>query len=110
AGMGGRDTELLRVDAYWKARRHREAAETIETLYAADIDRGTLSPIARMNVVKAAVGYVLANDQIGLSRLRNRYSDIMSRAPEWPMFAFVTDTVDTTAAEFRDLARQIANV
>lgn len=110
AGMGGRDTELLRIDAYWKARRHREAAESIETLYSADIDRGNLSPVARMNVVKAAVGYVLANDQIGLSRLRNRYSDIMSRAPEWPMFAFVTDTVDTSAEEFRVLARQIASV
>lgn len=109
AGMGGRDTELLRVDAYWKARRHREAAETIETLYAAEVDRGSLSPVARMNVVKAAVGYVMANDQIGLSRLRNRYSDIMSRTPEWPMFAFVTDTLDTSASEFRDLARQIAS-
>lgn len=110
AGMGGRDTELLRIDAYWKARRHREAAETIETLYSADIDRGSLSPVARMNVVKAAVGYVMANDQIGLSRLRNRYSDVMSRSPEWPMFAFVTDAVDTSAEEFRDLARQIASV
>lgn len=108
AGMSGRDTELLRADAYWKARRHREAAETIETLYSADLERGSLSPIARMNVIKAAVGYVLANDQLGLARLRNRYSDIMSRAPEWPMFAFVTDTVDTSATEFRELARQIA--
>lgn len=110
AGMGGRDTELLRIDAYWKARRYREAAESIETLYTADIDRGSLTPVARMNVVKAAVGYVLANDQLGLSRLRNRFSDIMSRAPEWPMFAFVTDTVDTSAEEFRILARQIASV
>jgi len=108
AGMSGRDTELLRADAYWKARRHREAAETIETLYSADLERGSLSPIARMNVIKAAVGYVLANDQLGLARLRNRYSDIMSRAPEWLMFAFVTDTVDTSATEFRELARQIA--
>lgn len=108
AGMSGRDTELLRVDAYWKARRHREAAETIETLYAVDLGHDSLSPVARMNVIKAAVGYVLANDQLGLARLRSRYADMMSRAPEWPMFAFVTETVDTTATEFRALARQIA--
>ncbi|WP_196257653.1 hypothetical protein [Pelagibacterium limicola] len=110
AGMAGRDIDLLRVDAYWRAKRYREAAETIERLYAVDLDKGTLSPIARTNIVKAAVGYLMANDQIGLSRLRNRYSDLMSRAPEWPMFSFVTDAIDTSASEFRQIARQIAAV
>lgn len=108
--VAGRDTDLLRIDALWRGQRFREAGELIETLYAADLGRGRLSPVARSNVIKAAVGYVMADDQIGLSRLRSKFSGLMAETPEWPMFAFVTDTVDTAGREFRDVARQIAAV
>lgn len=110
SSLSGRDTELLRIEALWKGQRYREAGELIELLYAPDLERGTLSPIARTNIVKAGVGYVLANDQIGLSRLRSRYSEAMSVTPEWPMFAFVTSNVEATGREFRDIAREIAAV
>lgn len=110
SSLTGRDTDLLRIDAMWKGKRYREASELIEMLYAADLERGQLSPVARMNIVKAAVGYVLAGDAIGISRLRSRYSDVMSQTPEWPMFAFVTEDVRPTGTEFREIAGQIAAV
>ena len=109
SSLSGRDTELLRIDALWRARRYSQASELIEALYAPDLAEGTLSPVARSNVVKAAVGYVLSDDQIGLSRLRSRFSGAMSTTPEWPMFAFVTDDVDASGSDFREIARQVAD-
>ncbi|SDG93593.1 hypothetical protein SAMN04487974_11323 [Pelagibacterium luteolum] len=109
SSLTGRDAELLRIDALWQARRYREASERIEMLYATDADAGALSPMGRTNIVKAAVGYVLANDAIGITRLRSRFSDAMADAPEWPMFALVTEDMDATGVDFRDVARKVAN-
>ncbi|WP_417582432.1 hypothetical protein [Pelagibacterium sp.] len=109
SSLTGRDTELLRIDALWQASRFSAAAELIERLYSGDLGAGDLSPMARTNVVKAAVGYVLSNDQIGLARLRSRFSEAMSRTPEWPVFAFVVENVDPAGVNFREIARQVAD-
>jgi hypothetical protein len=93
SNLSGRDIELLRIEA----------------LYSADLANSELSPLGRSNVVKAAVGYVLANDQIGLSRLRSRFSGAMAMTPEWPMFAFVSEEVDANGSSFREIARQVAD-
>ncbi len=109
SSLTGRDTELLRIDALWQASRYSAAAEMIEALYSPDLGTGTLSPMARTNVVKAAVGYVLSNDQIGLARLRSRFSEAMSTTPEWPVFSFVVENVDPNGVNFREIARQVAD-
>ena len=109
SSLSGRDIELLRIDALWKARRYTQASELIEALYSPDLADGELSPMGRSNVVKAAVGYVLANDQIGLSRLRSRFSGAMATTPEWPMFAFVSEEVNPNGSSFREIARQVAD-
>lgn len=109
SSLTGRDTELLRIDALWQANRFSAASELIEALYSPDLNTGTLSPMARTNVVKAAVGYVLSNDQIGLARLRSRFSEAMSVTPEWPVFAFVVENVDPNGVNFREIARQVAD-
>ncbi|WMT90004.1 hypothetical protein [Pelagibacterium sp. H642] len=109
SSLSGRDIELLRIDALWKARRYSQASELIEALYSPDLANGELSPVGRSNVVKAAVGYVLANDQIGLSRLRSRFSGVMATTPEWPMFAFVSEEVNPEGSTFREIARQVAD-
>ncbi|RDE10266.1 hypothetical protein [Pelagibacterium lacus] len=109
SGLTGRDAELLRIEALWSTKRYREASEKIELLYAPQADDGALTPMARMNVIKAAVGYLFANDTIGMARLRTRYSEAMAQVPEWPMFALVTEEMDINAAGIRDLARQVAN-
>ncbi|QJR18327.1 hypothetical protein [Pelagibacterium halotolerans] len=109
SSLTGRDTELLRIDALWQANRFSAASELIEALYSPDLSSGGLSPMARTNVVKAAVGYVLSNDQIGLARLRSRFSEAMSTTPEWPVFAFVVENVDPNGVNFREIARQVAD-
>ena len=61
----GRDADLLRVDGFWRSKNYSAAADAIEKIYSADA-REVLGQTARMNVVKAAVGYLLANDAMGL--------------------------------------------
>jgi len=110
SSMDGRDADLLRVDAHWAAKRYDDAAEILERLYSSDQYEGQLSPPARTNIVRAAVGFVLAKDRIGLTRLRSKFGDRMSKTPEWPMFDFVTSAVSADSLQFREVAQQVANV
>ena len=106
--MDGKDVELLRIDAHWKARRYSQAGEMIEALHGRDIGGQALNRAARLNMVKAAVGYVLAGDDYGLSRLRNKFGEQMVNSPEWPMFDFVTGPIQATSLEFKKVAAEIA--
>jgi hypothetical protein len=110
SSMSGRDVDLLRVDANWKSKRYAAASQGLEVLYSPTDPADMLSQPARMNTIKAAVGYVLANDKIGLSRLRAKFADPMSKSAEWPVFDFVTGTVDVTGAEFKKVVRQVSGL
>lgn len=110
SNMVGRDVELLRIDAHWAAKRYSKAAELIEVLYNNAGESEPLSQPARMNIIKAAVGFVLSDDRLGLSRLRDKYAPRMSQSAEWPMFDFVTSTVQPDSAEFRKVASAIASI
>ncbi|SFZ81525.1 hypothetical protein SAMN02983003_0546 [Devosia enhydra] len=104
--MDGRDVTLLRVDGLWRAGQMVRAAELLEALYAdAPLP---LSQPARMNLVRAGVGYALGGDQLGLSRLRAKYADALAQSAEWSLFDFVTGTVTTSSIEFKQVARDIA--
>ncbi|MGJ8527650.1 hypothetical protein [Maritalea sp.] len=109
-GLEGRDANLLEVDAHWAGRRYREAGEMLERVYSDGLPEGTLSTGVRNHLVKAAVAYTLASDEIGLTRLRAKYSGRMSETPEWPIFEFVTGKTAYGTTEFKKLARQIADI
>jgi tetratricopeptide (TPR) repeat protein len=106
--LDGRDATLLRIDAHWKARRYAQASEMIEALYAEQPNGTALTQPARMGVIKAAVGFVLAGDRFGLSRLRSKFGDAMVTSPEWPMFDLVTGNIEVTSLEFKTVASQVA--
>jgi tetratricopeptide (TPR) repeat protein len=108
--MDGEDVDLMRIDAHWKARRYAQAGEMLEALYADEGKDLSLSQPARMNVIKAAVGYVLANDGMGLSRLRSKFGDAMVTSPEWPMFDLVTGQIEVSSVEFKTVAAQISGL
>ena len=58
----------LRSDIYWAARRWREAAEQIELLYGERWrDFEPLTDAERADILRAAIGYALAEDTIGLA-------------------------------------------
>lgn len=108
--MSGKDVDLLRIDANWKAKRYTQAGEMLEGFYTSAPDGKPLERSARMDLVKAAVGYVLANDAMGVSRLRAKFGDRMVNSPEWPMFDYVTGPIETSSLEFKKVAAQVADV
>jgi hypothetical protein len=108
--IDGRDADLLRVDGYWKTKNYVAAADLIDTVYSADSE-ATLGQMARMNLIKAAVGYVLANDTLGLNRLRTKFADRLAQTPEWPMFDYITSPqASVTGEQFKVAAKAIADI
>jgi len=108
SNMDGKDVELMRIDAHWKARRYSQAGEMIEVIYANEPSGKLLDRAARMSLIKAAVGYVLAGDNFGLSRLRAKFGEQMVASPQWPMFDFVTGPIQTSSLEFKKVAAEVA--
>ncbi|MDB5588627.1 MAG: hypothetical protein JWP26_3597 [Devosia sp.] len=108
--MDGQDADLLRIDAHWKAGRYSQASEMIEAMVLGQDPAQPLGPSTRMNVIKAAVGYVLSGDDFGSARLRSKFSDRMVTTPEWPMFDYVTGQITTNSLEFKKVARDVSGL
>jgi hypothetical protein len=108
--LDGRDADLLRVDGYWKSRNYGRAADLLEVMYSPTGDGPQMTQAARLSVVKAAVGYVLSGDKLGISRLRSKFSAQMANSAEWPLFDYVTQDVAPTSPEFKKVAKQVAGI
>lgn len=107
----GRDADLLRVEGYWDQKDYEKAGRLLEVMYSPDGSGRLDNQSSRLNVVKAAVAYALANDKIGLSRLRAKFSDAMSKTAEWPMFDYLTGKVVVpTSGQFKTVAKVVAAI
>ncbi len=107
----GREAIRLRSDILWAARRWREAAEQIELIYGDRwMDWKPLNDVERSDMLRAAIGYALGEDALGLSRFREKYAAKMAQTPDARAFEVVSAPVGTTGAEFRDIARAAAAV
>ncbi len=107
--LKGKDADYLRVDGYWKAKNYTQAAELLEVLSTPADATGQMTQDDRMAVIKAAVGFVLAGDDMGVSRLRSKFSDQLAKSAEWPLFDYVTAGVTTQSAELRKVAADVAS-
>jgi hypothetical protein len=106
----GRDADLLKVDGYWKAKNYEAASGIVENIYSAD-PAAVLSDGDRMNIVKAAVGLVLSNDDLGLNRLRSKFADRLAQSAEWPMFDYITSpSVSPVGMEFKAAAKAVSGL
>jgi hypothetical protein len=64
-----------------------------------------------MDIVRAAVAFALANDKIGLSRIRQKFSNALANGPEWPMFDFVTSSIAPVSdPQFANVAKAVSGV
>jgi tetratricopeptide (TPR) repeat protein len=110
AGIEGRESLRLRSDIYWAARRWQQAAEHIELLHG---DRWKsfepLSDAERFDILRAGVGYSLAEDKIGIARLRDKYAAKMSEGPDRNAFGVVTGGLGQNSNEFREVARIVGS-
>jgi tetratricopeptide (TPR) repeat protein len=111
SNFGGREAIRLRSDIYWAARRWREASEQIE-LYYADRwrDFKPLNQVEKGDVIRAVIGYALAEDAIGLARFREKYAPLMSGPADRAAFETASKPVAAESAEFRQIAKMAASV
>ncbi|KJC37122.1 hypothetical protein UP09_28125 [Bradyrhizobium sp. LTSP885] len=111
SNITGREAIRLRADIYWAQRQWREASEQIE-LYYADRwrDFTPLNAAEKADIIRAVVGYALAEDAIGLSRFREKYAPLMSGDADRLAFDAASKPVATSSAEFASIAKMAAGV
>jgi hypothetical protein len=111
SNLEGREAVRLRSDIYWAARRWREAAEQIELLYGERWrEPAALSAEEKADVLRAAVGYALAQDTLGAGRFRDKYAAKMSGAQDRDAFEMALKPASGHVAAFAHLAKMAASV
>jgi hypothetical protein len=107
----GREAIRLRSDIHWAARRWGLAAEQIELLYGERWrEWEPLSDAERLDILRAAIGYALAEDAIGLTRFREKYAAKMAEGPDRRAFEVVSTPLGSSGGEFREIAKMVASV
>jgi tetratricopeptide (TPR) repeat protein len=101
----------LRSDIYWSARRWDDAAEQIELMYGDRYkDFTPLSDIERQDMLRAEIGYALAEDSLGLGRFRDKYAAKMAETPDARAFNVVSAPLGTSGDAFGAIAHAAAAV
>jgi hypothetical protein len=111
SNIPGREAIRLRSDIYWAQRHWREASEQIE-LYYGDRwrDFTPLNAAEKGDIIRAVVGYALAEDAIGLARFREKYAPLMSGEADRTAFDIAARPAAANSAEFSEIARMAARV
>jgi hypothetical protein len=111
SGMNTPEARRLRADVLWSAKRWREAAEEIERLYGERWrEFKPLDETERSDILRAAIGYALADEGISLARLRDKYAVKMADGPDARAFEIVSSPIGPGGAEFRDVARRLGSL
>lgn len=111
SNIGGREAIRLRSDIFWSSRRWREASEQIE-LYYGDRwrDFTPLTSAEKSDVIRAVVGYALAEDALGLARFREKYAPLMTSGADKIAFDTASKPASTNSSEFAAIAKMAASV
>nr|WP_155140237.1 tetratricopeptide repeat protein [Roseibium sp. RKSG952] len=108
--MRGADVDRLRADTFWAAQSWREAGEELEAMHGSRwSDHIALAPQEREDILRAAIAYSLAGDQLSLDRLRTKYMQKMSDSEHALAFEVVTRPIETQGVEFLEVANALAN-
>ena len=109
--INSREAIRLRSDILWATQRWREAGEQIELMYGERWRELTpLNDIERSDILRAAIGYALGEETIGLSRLREKYGPKFADGPDRRAFEIVSAPIGTNGAEFKNVAEKVAGV
>jgi tetratricopeptide (TPR) repeat protein len=105
----GREANRLRSDILWAGKRWRQAAEQIELLYGERWrDFKPLDENERADILRAAIGYTLSDEAIGLARLREKYAAKFAAGPDRRAFDVVSAPIGAGTTEFQDVAKRVA--
>ncbi len=107
--LEGKDVERLKADALWNAQHWRKAGEQLEKNLGNQWQEETpLSDKVRFDVLRAAIAYSLADEQLSLNRLSQKFYSKMLKTTDAEAFTLVTQPVKGASADFRRLAREVA--
>ncbi len=111
SNIPGREAIRLRSDIYWASRQWRQSAEQIE-LYYADRwrDFKPLNAAEKSDIIRAIVGYALAEDIIGMARFREKYLPLMSAPADRAALEVASKPVGSSGADFAEIAKMAASV
>jgi hypothetical protein len=105
------DTRRLRADIYWESGNWDVAGQKTEELLTTRYsDAAPLNDSERAQVLRMAVAYSLANDEVSLDRMRKNFSPKMMGTPDASAFAVLSQSISMHGLAFRDAAAQIASV
>ncbi|WP_237718370.1 tetratricopeptide repeat protein [Rhodovulum sp. PH10] len=108
--VDGREAQRLRADILWSAKRWREAAEQIEVMMGDRWrDWQPLSEPERADVLRAAVGYALAGDTLGLGRFRDKYLAKMADGADRRAFEVASSPTAGSSEEFGTIAKMVGS-
>ena len=111
SNVSGREAIRLRSDIYWAARRWRESAEQIELLYGDRWrDFQPLTSAEKSDIIRAAIGYALAEDAIGLARFREKYDPKMEGGNDRAAFDLASKPAAANSADFARIAKMAATI
>jgi tetratricopeptide (TPR) repeat protein len=111
SNISGREAIRLRSDIYWASRQWRESAEQIELYYGERWrDFKPLNGMEKSDVIRAVVGYALAEDAIGLARFREKYAPLMSGDGDRLAFDIASKPAAASSVEFAEIAKIAASV
>jgi tetratricopeptide (TPR) repeat protein len=111
ANLDGREAVRLRSDILWAAKRWRESAEQIELLYGDRWrDWRPLNDTERSDLLRAAMGYAIDNDKLGMDRFSAKFAAKMAEGPDRRSFEVLSAPNSTDTTEFREIARAVAAV
>ena len=99
----------LRSDIYWAAHKWRLSAEQIELMYG---DRWKqwqpLTDVERSDILRAEIGYALADDKLDIQRFRDRYAPKMVGTPDAHAFEIVSAPLGSAGDDFAAIASAAA--
>jgi hypothetical protein len=111
ANLNGHEAFRLRSDILWAAKRWSPAAEQIELLYDGRWrEFAPLNEVERSDILRAAIGYALAEEPLNQARLRERYAAKMADGADRRAFDVVSAPVGTASAEFQEVAKKVSSV
>jgi hypothetical protein len=92
-------------------RKWRESAEQIEVLYGDRWrDFKPLTGLEKSDIIRAVIGYALANDSIGLARFREKYGPKMDSDADRSAFAIASQPSTGDSADLERVAKMAAKV
>jgi hypothetical protein len=107
--LRGPEADRLRADIHWAAKNWREAGERLEAIVG-ERWKGEeqLEPADRHDVLRAALAYTLASENIGLARVKEKFAAKMGATTEGKVLELIIAGDSSNPRTLTEAARALA--